>query len=245
MKNSDIFRISAKDINCGYPLEPPRRGGSDEFPQSIFLSRNKKNNVHHCKPEFYYIKVEFKGVKIIWVCFRVVRHDFFLNKNYDINEPAHEIKPTIRRVWRHKMTHKGWRVVKPQHNQKTCVISKDLDQPEHPSSMARVLVHPSVDSPEAVEGTCNRRRHQSDCADAQADLSLRWSHKCYYRFCRALAELFIFFFFISPWKHVVGNSLETPRTEKTDIVCLRNKYRTYLSDPLAKRILRVCKIKNW
>ena len=30
-----------------------------------FLSKNKKNNVYPCKPQFYYIKMEFKGVKII------------------------------------------------------------------------------------------------------------------------------------------------------------------------------------
>ena len=64
-KNSDIFHISAQNIDCGYSLEPPRRGGSNEYPQSMFLSRNKKNNVYPCKPQFYYIKVGFKGVKII------------------------------------------------------------------------------------------------------------------------------------------------------------------------------------
>ena len=42
-----------------------RRGGSNEYPQSMFLSRNKKNNVYPCKPQFYYIKVAFKGVNII------------------------------------------------------------------------------------------------------------------------------------------------------------------------------------
>ena len=30
----------------------------------MFLSRTKKNNVYPCKPQFYYIKVGFKGVKI-------------------------------------------------------------------------------------------------------------------------------------------------------------------------------------
>ena len=65
-KNSDIFHISAQNIDCGYSLEPPRRGGSNEYPQSIFLSRNKKKTiVYPCKPQFYYIKVGFKGVKII------------------------------------------------------------------------------------------------------------------------------------------------------------------------------------
>ena len=70
IKNSGIFHISAQNIDCGYSLEPPRRGGSNEYPQSMFLSRNKKNNVYPCKPQFYYVKVGFKGVKIIWVCFR-------------------------------------------------------------------------------------------------------------------------------------------------------------------------------
>ena len=36
MKNSDIFYISAQNIDCGYSLEPPRRGGSNEYPQSMF-----------------------------------------------------------------------------------------------------------------------------------------------------------------------------------------------------------------
>ena len=35
-KNSDIFHISAQNIDCGYSLEPPRRGGSNEHPQSMF-----------------------------------------------------------------------------------------------------------------------------------------------------------------------------------------------------------------
>ena len=52
IRYSDIFHIS-------------RRGGSNEYPQSMFLSRNNKNNVYPCKPQFYYIKVGFKGVKII------------------------------------------------------------------------------------------------------------------------------------------------------------------------------------
>ena len=35
-KNSDIFHISAQNIDCGYLLEPPRRGGSNKYPQSMF-----------------------------------------------------------------------------------------------------------------------------------------------------------------------------------------------------------------
>ena len=74
-----IFIFLLKNIDCGYSLEPPRpkkhrlwysfepprRGGSNEYPQSMVLSRNKKNDVYPCKPQFYYIKVGFKGVNII------------------------------------------------------------------------------------------------------------------------------------------------------------------------------------
>ena len=31
-----IFHISAQNIDCGYSLEPPRRVGSNEYPQSMF-----------------------------------------------------------------------------------------------------------------------------------------------------------------------------------------------------------------
>ena len=65
IKNSDIFHIFSQNIDCGYSLEPPHRGSSNEYPQSMFLSRNKKSNVYPFKPQFYYIKMGFKGVKII------------------------------------------------------------------------------------------------------------------------------------------------------------------------------------
>ena len=42
LKKSDIFHISAQNVDWGYTLEPPRRGSSNEYPQSTFLSRNKK-----------------------------------------------------------------------------------------------------------------------------------------------------------------------------------------------------------
>ena len=48
-----------------YSLEPPRRGGSNEYTQSMVLSKIKKTNVYPCKSQFYCIKVGFKGVKTI------------------------------------------------------------------------------------------------------------------------------------------------------------------------------------
>ena len=61
-ENFHIFIISAQNIDCGYSLEPPRYL---EYPQSMFLSKNKKNNAYPCKPQFNYIKLGFEGVKII------------------------------------------------------------------------------------------------------------------------------------------------------------------------------------
>ena len=48
----DIFLIFAQNIDCGYTLEPPRRGGSNEYPQSMFWSKNKKNRYTPVNPSF-------------------------------------------------------------------------------------------------------------------------------------------------------------------------------------------------
>ena len=73
IKTSDIFHVSAQNIDCGYSLEPPRSAQNSllvlvrtaRVPTIYVLSRNKNNNVYPCKPQFYYKKVGFKGVKII------------------------------------------------------------------------------------------------------------------------------------------------------------------------------------
>ena len=38
-KNSGIIQISAKNIDCGYSLEPPQWGGSNEYSKSTSLSK--------------------------------------------------------------------------------------------------------------------------------------------------------------------------------------------------------------
>ena len=37
-KKSDIFQISAQNIDCGYSLEPPRRGGSNRLVEAVLTS---------------------------------------------------------------------------------------------------------------------------------------------------------------------------------------------------------------
>ena len=61
------------------------------------------------------------------------------------------------------------------------------------SDQGLVLVQPSLDSIAAVEIT-----------SGQPDLSLRWSHKSYCRFCRALAHILILVFNV--------NSVDPDRT---------------------------------
>ena len=52
MKIFDIFLFFAQNIDCGYTLEPPQRGGSNEYPQSMFWSKNKKNMYTRVNPTF-------------------------------------------------------------------------------------------------------------------------------------------------------------------------------------------------
>ena len=51
-KNSDIFHISAQNIDCGYSLESPRRGGSNEYPQSMFWAEIRKIMYTPVNPSF-------------------------------------------------------------------------------------------------------------------------------------------------------------------------------------------------
>ena len=52
LKMFDIFLIFAQNIDRGYTLEVPRRGGSNEYPQSMFWSKNKKNRYTPAYPSF-------------------------------------------------------------------------------------------------------------------------------------------------------------------------------------------------
>ena len=51
-KNPDSFHTSAQNIDRGYSLEPPRRGGSNEYPQSMFWAEIRKINASPVNPSF-------------------------------------------------------------------------------------------------------------------------------------------------------------------------------------------------
>ena len=47
LKKFDIFLFFfAQNIDCGYTLEPPRQSGSNEYPQSMFWSKNKNKRTN-------------------------------------------------------------------------------------------------------------------------------------------------------------------------------------------------------
>ena len=46
------FNIAAQNIHCGYTLELPRRGGSNEYPQCMFWIKNKKIRYSPANPSF-------------------------------------------------------------------------------------------------------------------------------------------------------------------------------------------------
>ena len=52
IKNSDNFHVSAQNIDCGYSLEPPRGGGSNEYPLSMFLAGIRKIMYTPVNPSF-------------------------------------------------------------------------------------------------------------------------------------------------------------------------------------------------
>ena len=63
MKNFGSFHISVQNIDCGYLSEPPQRDGSNEYPQSMFLSRNKIIKEYTPVNPSFTVYVKFKRVK--------------------------------------------------------------------------------------------------------------------------------------------------------------------------------------
>ena len=49
-----IVLISAQNIDCVYALEPPRRGGSNEFPQSMFWAKILKISDFFLSENFHF-----------------------------------------------------------------------------------------------------------------------------------------------------------------------------------------------
>ena len=77
-----IFLISAQNIDCGYSLEPPRQGGSNEYPQFMFWAEIRKNiwifylkicqflvvKCSICLNRPVFVMETFGMCELIWIC---------------------------------------------------------------------------------------------------------------------------------------------------------------------------------
>ena len=68
MGKIDIFLIFAQNIDCGYTLEPPRRCGSNEYPQSMFGAKIRKIGIPLHTPVLLYKSGVEGGIH--YTCFR-------------------------------------------------------------------------------------------------------------------------------------------------------------------------------
>ena len=67
MKIFDFFLIFAQNI------DPPQRGGSNEYPQSMFWSKNKKNMYTRVNPTFSIKKWGVRGCSLHGLVFVMYR----------------------------------------------------------------------------------------------------------------------------------------------------------------------------
>ena len=78
----DIFLFLLKNIDCDNSLEPPRRGGSNEYPQSIFWAEYEKYQNFYLKIFIFWwqkfsiylnrrVFVINKTESVVFVCFRM------------------------------------------------------------------------------------------------------------------------------------------------------------------------------
>ena len=87
-------------IQIYWKISPPK---TDCFQIKILIffhiSKIRKNSVYPCEPQFYYIKVGFKVVKIIQVCFHDVQNNVRLEKTDQTysDQPGHP--PSLIRVF--------------------------------------------------------------------------------------------------------------------------------------------------
>ena len=82
-----IFLIPAQNVDCGYSLELPRRGGSNEYPQSMFLNRKMKNLKVFLSKNLYFFGGKIFSI-FVWAC---VRNVLGLSNGHSMRYMRHSI----------------------------------------------------------------------------------------------------------------------------------------------------------
>ena len=75
-----FFLLLLQNIDCGYSLEPSRRGGSNVYPQSMFRAKIRKKK--YLSDEIFIFYNEKKSLYIAWASFRNVNKDV-TGRNFD------------------------------------------------------------------------------------------------------------------------------------------------------------------
>ena len=89
-----------------------------------------------------------------WICHAMKKGVFWV---YAYSKDPHQIPKWYNLIMDLSFTS----IYEPAHDEfynKTCMTSKDSDQPVHSPGKARVLVYSSLNRQEAVEATCDQRR---------------------------------------------------------------------------------------
>ena len=79
-----FFHISAQNIDCGYSLEPPRRGGSNEYPQSVFWAEIRKIIYTPVNPSFTIQMWGLRGSKLYRYVFVMICPAEFAHRKVNI-----------------------------------------------------------------------------------------------------------------------------------------------------------------
>ena len=110
-------------------------------------------------------------------------------------------KENLKKIWFWSQTEGGklslkWQTAyfwnEPSHektNKVACVPIEGSDQPGHLPSLIRVFAVHSMGSYGPKLSSCGQRRLWSDWVNAQADLSLRWTHMPLCCFCHEVAQI--------------------------------------------------------
>ena len=135
------FSYFCSNIDCGYSLEPPRRGGSNEYPQSMFfLAEIRKIIYTPVNPSFTISKWDLRGSKLyrhVFVMIISSQKTCVVPLGGDSN-----VETQHRFLWRNE-TYK-------QANEKAYKMAwapcADSDQPGRPPSLIRVFAVRSIGS---------------------------------------------------------------------------------------------------
>ena len=87
-----IFLISARNIDCEYSLEPPHRGGSNEYPQSMFWTEIWKIS------EFFIWKFSDFGGEIFYMYLN--RHVFVMVSHFNWTDSVCVYRVSKLQLWR-------------------------------------------------------------------------------------------------------------------------------------------------